>query len=110
MFITRLFKSGNNDVEELKGDLFQYMVNKMHVPLGTLGALRVVKKEVIVGERQTGVTTFRIFLPGVAKDKGVKVEEYSSLNNYPGLVLYEGHYRSKDGRADNITIDKKPER
>lgn len=60
-------------------------------------------------------TLVRIFDPAAAKEKGVTVEDYHSLNNYPELILYEGYYRTKSvrgvsiGGATDILIEKKSE-
>jgi hypothetical protein len=98
-------------VKEIEGDLFQYMVNKQHVPLETLRNLRVAESDAKVGEKSVGLTMFRIFRPAVAKEKDIKVDDYSSLDDYPELVLYEGYYQaSNDGRAVNIQIEKQPEK
>ena len=50
-------------------------------------------------------TLIRFFDPDVAKEKGVTIEDYESLNEQPGLILYEGYHVS--GRGGEIIIEKK---
>lgn len=43
-------------------------------------------------------TLVRIFDPAVAKEKGVTVQDYASLNDHPELILYEGYIlRARSG-------------
>lgn len=110
MFLSRLFgKESETKTKQIEGDLFQYMVNRQHVPLDILRNLRIVEQETILGSQPVGVMVFRIFQPAAAKKKGLKIEDYDSLDDYPELVLYEGYYQMNDGRADNIQIEKQPE-
>lgn len=97
-------------VKEIKGALFQYMVNKQHVPLEVLHSLRLVERDAAVGGEPVGLTMFRIFPPTAAKGRGVTVEGYDSLDSHPELVLYEGYYQLTDSHADNIRIEKQPEK
>jgi len=97
-------------VKEIKGDLFQYMVNKQHVPLDVLHNLRLVERDAEVGDKPLGLTMFRIFHPAATKEKDITVDDYDSLDGYPELVLYEGYYQVTDGHAVNIRIEKQPER
>ena len=50
-------------------------------------------------------TLVRIFDPAVAKEKGITVEDYESLNEQPGLILYEGYYLG--GRGGEIIIERR---
>ena len=108
MLFSRIFGKKTID-KQIEGDLFQYMVNKQHVPLDILRNLRMVEKETVLGNQPVGVMMFRIFQPGVVKKKDLKIEDYNNLDNYSELVLYEGYYQKNDGRADNIKIKKQPE-
>jgi hypothetical protein len=108
MFLSRIFGK-ETAVKQIEGDLFQHMVNKQHVPLDILRNLRVVEQETVLGSQPVGVMVFRIFQPGQVKKNGIKIEDYSSLDDHPELVLYEGYYQKNDGRADNIQIEKQPE-
>jgi hypothetical protein len=108
MFLSRIFGK-ENEAKQIEGDLFQYMVNKQHVPLDILRNLRIVEKETVLGDQPVGVMMFRIFHPGSAKKEGLKIEDYDNLDDNPELVLYEGYYQLNDGRADNIQIEKQPE-
>jgi len=97
-------------VKEIEGDLFQYMVSKQHVPLEVLRSLRIVERDVAIGDKPVGLTMFRIFRPAATNEKGVTIDDYRSLDNHPELILYEGHYQLTDGHADNIRIEKQPEK
>lgn len=97
-------------VKKIEGALFQYMVNKQHVPLEVLHSLRLVERDATVGDEPVGLTMFRIFPPTAAKGRGVTVDNYGSLDSYPELVLYDGYYQLTAGQATNIRIEKKPER
>lgn len=97
-------------VKEIEGDLFQYMVNKQHVPLEVLHSLRIVERDATVGDKPVGLTMFRIFRPAATKGKGVTIDDYGSLDSYPELIHYEGYYQVTDGHAANIRIEKQPER
>lgn len=108
MFFSRIFGKKTID-KQVEGDLFQYMVNKQHVPLEILRNLRVVEKDAVLGDEPVGLTMFRIFQLAEVKMKGLKIEDYDNLDDYPELVLYEGYYQENDGRADNIKIEKQPE-
>jgi hypothetical protein len=108
MFLSRLF-SKEKELKQIEGDLFQYMVNKQHVPLDILRNLRIIEKEAVLGDEPVGLTMFRIFQPSAVKKKDLKIENYDSLGEYPDLVIYEGYYEKNDGRADNIKIEKQPE-
>lgn len=52
------------------------------------------------------ITLCRIFKPADAKEKAVTVMNYQSLNDHPGLILYEGYY-FKGGLRSDIFIEKK---
>lgn len=95
-------------VKEIKGALFQYMVNKQHVPLEVLRSLRLVERDATVGDEPVGLTMFRIFPPTAAKGRGVTVDKYNSLDSHPELVLYEGYYKVTDDHVTNIRIEKQP--
>jgi hypothetical protein len=46
----------------------------------------------------------RYFNPDTAKERGITVEDYEILNEYPELILYEGYY--VPGRKGEINIKK----
>jgi hypothetical protein len=103
-------KRKNKAVREIKGTLFQYMVNKQHVPLDLLHNLRLIEREVRIGDEPVALTMFRIFHPAATKERGVTIDDFNSLDSYPELILYEGYYQVTDDRATNIRIEKKPEK
>jgi hypothetical protein len=108
MFLSRIFGK-ETEVKQIEGDLFQYMVNKQHVPLDILRNLRIVEKDAVLGDEPVGLTMFRIFQPSEVKKKGITIENYDSLDDYPDLVIYEGYYEKNDDHADNIKIEKQPD-
>jgi hypothetical protein len=110
MFWRKGNKKKKKNVKEIRGPLWQYMINKQHVPLGVLHNLRLVERDVLIEDKPQGLTTIRIFYPGIAEEEGVTVDDYESLDNYPELVLYEGYYQVVDGQVVNIRIEKQPER
>jgi hypothetical protein len=50
-------------------------------------------------------TLVRIFNPDIAKEKGVTIEDYESLNEHPEWILYEGYHVG--GRRGEIIIQKR---
>ncbi len=82
-------------------------VAKQGIRLSILHSLRLVECDVLVGDKPVGVTMFRIFHPASVRNNGVTINDYQSLDNHPGLVLYEGHYQNMEGQAVNIQIEKK---
>jgi hypothetical protein len=45
----------------------------------------------------TWATLVRIFNPDIAKEKGVTVEDFESLNEHPELILYDGYKVNNSG-------------
>ncbi len=97
-------------VKKIEGDLWQYFVNKQHVPLDILRNMRLVERDATVGGMLVGLIMFRIFQPNAAKEKGITIDSYRSLDNYPELILFEGYYQITNGQISNIRIEKTPER
>lgn len=50
-------------------------------------------------------TLVRIFEPDVAKEKGVAIKDYESLNEHPELVLYEGY--KTQGRGSKFITEER---
>jgi len=93
-------------VKKIDGDLLIYMVTQRGITTDTLQHLRLVERNVVIGGKPLQFTMFHIFHPASAKEKGVAIYNYRSLDNYPELILCEGHYQAEDGQATNIRIDK----
>jgi hypothetical protein len=94
-------------VKEIKGDLFQYMVNKQHVPLHVLHNLRLVERDVEVVDKPAGLIMFLIFHLTAANEKYMTVDDYDSLDVYQKLVLYEGYKVLLVGIEDFRILDGK---
>ena len=77
------------------------------VSVDTLRELRLVEHDVIIGDKPLPLIMIRIFHPIIAREKGVIIDKYESLDNQPDLILYEGHYETFDGQATNIHLEKK---
>jgi hypothetical protein len=103
-------KKKKESPKKIEGDLWQYLVNKQHVPLDVLRTFRLVERDARVGDTPVGLTMFRIFQPGAVKEQGLTIDSYDSLDNYPELILYEGYYEVTNGQIDNIRIEKMPVR
>ena len=60
----------------------------------------------VVRPRQEGKDCYdvRIFDEGKAAQKNVTVKDYTSLDDHPGLILYEGWF---DKRSYKVEIDEK---
>jgi hypothetical protein len=94
-------------VKKIEGELLGYMVSRLGVALDELHELRCVEREVIIGDKPVGIIMIRIFNPDTAKARDVTIASYGSLDSYPGLILYEGHYREVNGEAMDIHMEKK---
>jgi hypothetical protein len=83
------------------------MLNYGEVSVDTLRELRWLEHDVVLGDKPLPLTMVRIFHPLVAKNKGVIIDSFESLDNHPDLVLYEGLYETIDGQVTNIHIERK---
>jgi hypothetical protein len=97
----------NKTVTKINGALVGYMIGRYDISLDDLQDLRRVEYELILGNKPMRIMMFRIFNPNTAKERKVTIDSYSSLDNHPELILYEGHYRDVDGEAMDINIEKK---
>ena len=97
----------NKAVKNIEGALLGYMVSQHAVTLDELQNLRRVEREVVLGDKPVGIIMIRIFNPDTAKEEGVTIDSYSSLDGHPELILDEGHYRDVNGEAMDIKIEKK---
>jgi hypothetical protein len=106
--ITEALK-GKNDkaVKDIEHELSAYMLSQHDVTLDELHSLKYVEREVVLSDKPLGIIMIRIFNPDTAKKRGVTINNYSSLDRHPELILYDGHYREVDGIAMGINIEKK---
>jgi hypothetical protein len=107
MFWLTFWKRRRQGAKKLSGNLRRHMLRYGEVSVDTLRELRQVEHDVVIGDKPLPLTMVRIFHPIVAKEKGIKINSFESLDNHPDLVLYEGHYETFDGQATNIHIAKK---
>ena len=92
-------------VKKIEGSLWGYMVSQQKVVVDILQNLRRVERDGVVGGKP--VTMIRIFDPAAAKEKGVAIDNYESLDSHPELILYKGYYLEIGGAAKDIHIEKK---
>jgi hypothetical protein len=104
---TALKGEKNKAVKNIEGELLGYMVSRHGVTLDELQSLKYVEREVVLGDKPLGIIMIRIFNPDTAKEREVAIGSYSSLDEHPELILYEGHYRDVNGEAMDIKMEKK---
>lgn len=85
--------------------VWNYMRSRYGLSGDEMVLLRQVESDGMVGDQP--VTMIRIFDPATAKEKGVAIEDYQSLDNHPDLILYEGYYREARGQITDGEIEKK---
>lgn len=107
MFWRKKGQKKKKAVKKIDGALWGYMISRHGVAVDMLQSLRRVEREAVVGDKPVGLIMIRIFDPATAKEKGVTIDDYGSLDNYPELVLCEGYYRDVDGQAVDIHIERK---
>jgi len=83
--------------------VWAYMNKELGIDGQDLMYLRRVETDGVVGDKP--VTMVRIFDPTTAKEKGVAVEDYESLDNHLDLILYEGYYCETRGRIRSKVTD-----
>ncbi|MBC8439199.1 MAG: hypothetical protein H8D87_05905 [Deltaproteobacteria bacterium] len=75
--------------KDLPQDVGKYMVVQLGYDPDWVWALKSV---VIEKENKKDCFDFRAFDAVTAHDKGVKVQNYSSLEGHPDLILFDGWY------------------
>jgi hypothetical protein len=100
--VTRPVKKTKGEIKGLYSTLWYYM--KKQFP--SLETQLAYLNEATCPAKVNGapVILIRIFKPDSAKEKGVTVEDYESLNEHPELILYEGYHIR--GRGGEILIKK----
>ena len=101
--VTTQEKKTRGKVDKLETVAWFYMRKQHTLTEGQIVQLKGATCPAKVNDRAT--TLVRIFDPAVAKEKGVTVEDYESLNEQPGLILYEGYYVR--GRGGEIIIERR---
>jgi hypothetical protein len=94
-------------IKNIDGEFQGYMIKRHGTSLDELQSLRRVEREVVLGNKPVGVIMLRIFNPDTARERGVNIDSFSSLDRYPDLILYEGHYRNVKGEVMDIKLEKK---
>jgi hypothetical protein len=97
----------NKAVKNIEGELLGYVLSRHGVTLEELQSLKRVEREVVLGDKPMGIIMIRIFNLDTAKERDLTISSYGSLDSYPELILYEGHYRDVNGEAMDIKIEKK---
>ncbi len=101
----REVKKNRGRVDGLSGtEAWSYMQKKHGFTGEQLVNMRQAMRAAVVEGRSA--TLARIFDPAVAKEKGVTIEDYESLNEHPELILYEGYYYGR-GQRSVIVIEKR---
>jgi hypothetical protein len=103
---TQTNKSGNRPVKKTRGEIgvfnrgvWNYMLKQFKLTEAQL----VQMKEAICPAKINGMPAnlIRYFNLDIAKEKGITVNDYESLNEHPELILYEGYYvRGKGGQIN----------
>jgi len=97
----------NKAISKINGAIVGYMIGRYNISLDDLQKLKRVERELVIGDKPVGIIMIRIFDPEAVKERGVTVDGYRSLDGYPELILFEGHYRDVDGEAMDIMMMKK---
>ena len=83
--------------------VWNYMNKELGIDGQDLMYLKRAETDGVVGDKPA--TMVRIFDPTIAKEKGVAVEDYESLDNHLDLILYEGYYCETRGRIRSKVTD-----
>jgi hypothetical protein len=99
---TRRVKKTRGMVGGFNRGVWNYM--KKEIKLSETEILNMKQATCPAKFNSMAATLIRYFNPDVAKENGVTIEDYESLNEHPELILYEGYYIS--GKGGEITIKK----
>ena len=83
--------------KELLSDMGKHLVVKLKYDPDWVWALKVVMRP---REGQAERLDFRIFDPIQATLRSIQVMNYSSLDEHPNLILFDGWYRKADRTMD----------
>ena len=91
-----LFWLGGEGPKDIPGWVYMYLVTTLKVPPENLVGLRSVQK---VGFWDGKLVTFvRIYDPR-ASEQTLQVKDFTSLDLYPELILYEGYWEKVTDRV-----------
>lgn len=89
MFFNLFRKAKSPEVKRLPDPVRRHLIRRFRLSEESVGMLRCVQSEGTSGGRS--ITRFRIFSPARAQDQGLQIVSASQLDQYPGLLLFEGH-------------------
>jgi hypothetical protein len=84
-------------VKEIYAGTWGHMINNHQIDVHTLDEMRCVDRGGTINDGLP-VTLIRVFSPGEAADKGIKVTGWETFDEHPELILYEG-YLTQDNKA-----------
>jgi hypothetical protein len=100
---TKRLKMTKGKVEAVGGDMWRYMKKTHALTEQQIFNLKVATCPAKVDN--VGANLIRIFDSDAAKEKGMTIENYESLNEHPELILYEGY--KVPGRGGELVIEKR---
>ena len=108
----RVQKAGTKPVKMTRGEIGQYSRDKWfymksHHELQDMQIARMKPAICPAKVNNMTATLVRLFEPDMAKDKGITIMDYESLNEHPELILYEGY--QVQGRGGELIIKRRGE-
>jgi len=98
-----LFSRNKKAFKEIDGPLWGHMVNQQRIDVDTLANnLRVVAREGTLEEKGP-VTFLRIFNLNHARQKGIEIAGWETLDQNPDLILFEGYLT----RSNEVQLERK---
>jgi len=98
-----LFSRKKKAFKEIDGPLWGHMVNQQRIDVDTLANLmRVVDREGTL-EGKAPVTFIRVFNLNHARQKGVDIAGWETLDQNPDLILFEGYLT----RTNEVQLERK---
>jgi len=89
----------NAKPKELPMPIGRKMVVELEINPDDVWALKYLCRP---SENRQGMFEFRLFNPNNAKQSGVVVRDWNTLDNRPDLILYEGRY---DKNSSNVEFN-----
>jgi hypothetical protein len=84
-------------VKEIYAGTWGHMINDHQIDVHTLDEMRCVDRGGTINDGLP-VTLIRVFSPGEAAGKGIRVTGWETFDEHPELILYEG-YLTQDNKA-----------
>ena len=97
---TKKVKTTKGDVEDVGSGVWRYMTRNMNVTNAQMFPLKGAKIPAKVNG--TAANLLRFFDNDKAKEMGLTISDYESLNEHPELIVYEGYRVSGGGGEINI--------